>query len=620
MDASAAAAAIEVTQPTGESRSGTTLSDLPVEVLTIIARGLLPSGPSTAFPPRGSKASLGRAPARMPSLAYLRHLLAFALVSRACAAAALPVLYSVLLLRRTRQVRILADLFRASRTETHDLLAMRVTDLYLTPYDGLREANDRREDAERWDDNVRTLFDAARQVDNLSLTTMSTGSALQNFLHPRTQARPREVTIHNYSASTPDLHTMDLRPLSEVTHLHLVQFRPTRAMLDFLHGVEGSGAKHEPGTHPLTHLRLSSMGCHTFHGLPEYIETRERAMGREQRAANHATGRVASLPEAKPRERARITDHIHPDPRLSLTGQRQMWAQECLYNLAADADLLPNLRLVQIEVNATSILPMPSQPMERESPTVTLDPPLPTGTASGTAVTNISTGGFGAPFDQYSASAAPGQLATIDFPADVPLNETEANEWAAREREFRAAEERQRTAHRDLFWLQVREGKEALLKLFREARASAGLDSASAPFELRVVLTRPGGWNNAEAQAEFAAAAFSPARRAARGSRVDEHGLLSAPSSDGQLPWAKQSPPPPSSSPPTCWDDEDVFELAATRPWLAVYDGSSDEERAPDRPGWWTGELPRLNASSSSSSSSSSSRSSIAGGGAVLDA
>jgi len=578
----------------------TTLADLPVELLTLIARGLLPSPPDSSFPPQHAKRSLQEASARLPSTAYMRNLLAFALVSRKCAAAVLPILYSVLLLRRTRQLRVLANTLLASRPEAHSQLPSRVTDVYLTAHDGLREANDRRDDSERWRENLRSLFDVCDQLDNVCLTTMTPGSALQNFLHPQTKARPREVAFHNYSSSGPNLQELDLRPLGRTSHLHLVNFRPTRVLLDFLHGQPDSGAEHALGSHPLSHLRLSSMGGHTFDRLSTYIEQREQAMGRgplfSASLATNGDEQIGAVQhsddgeDGAKRRRARLSDNFHPDPRTLVTGQREGWAKQCLYNLAADADLLPNLRLVQIEIASGSTLPVPSAPMEREFPVVSLLPadgqepqqivntPLPGASAF------TSTMGQGAPFDQF---VQPGQLATIDFPSDVPLSIAEAAEWEAQEREAQAAEERQRTAERDAYWLQVREGKEALLQLFREARSSAGLDPDA--IELRVVLARPSGWSYNEAQAEFLSSALSTSRRRARGASMPE--LVLDPFKTGGT-----SNEGGTNADSGCWADEDVFELAASRPWLAIDAGDGEPKRGPGLSGWWTGELPRLNA------------------------
>ncbi|KAK0545178.1 hypothetical protein OC845_005232 [Tilletia horrida] len=572
-------------------KPATTLLDLPPELLSLIALALLPASPKSS----SSSSSSSSVPyTALPSTAYLRSLYAFAQTSRATASAALPVLYSILILRRTRQVTNLAHTL-----QRHSHLANRVTDLYLTPHDGLREANDRREDADGWQQHVRSLFDCCKHIEHLCLTSMSTGSALQNFLHPHTHCTPTEITIHNYSASTPDFSSLNLEPLANAQYLHLVQIRLTRPLLDFFHGFDSEGNQRKgkqsnaessssssgSQPHPITHLRLSSVHRYVFDGLPAYIEKREAVMDRQSSPSSRG-GLSSSAAAQRERRRARTSDEVHPDTGRLFAGQRQGWAQETLYNLAADADLLPNLRLVLIELQPMDTLAEPSYPMEREQPNFNLvgaDPLL----LQQQQHPFTSTQGQGAPFDQY---AGLGQLATIDFPSDVPVSTVEAEEWLALEHEARLAEERQRTAHRDAYWLRVREGKEALLNLFRQARASlpGHAEGKKDDFELRIVASRAGGWSYSEAQSEFASAAFSPSRRNARGSRLQ---LISSEpegseGSDMEQEWG-------------CWTDEDVFELAATRPWLGLEKGKPGNggDAAQDSAGWWTGELPRLNAS-----------------------
>ncbi|KAE8251425.1 hypothetical protein A4X13_0g4003 [Tilletia indica] len=640
-------------------KSRKTFAALPIEILTLIARALLPSLPATTttFPPpenyaedRNHYSTAYSTPSRLfPSTAYLRNLLALALVSRTCAAAALPVLYSVLQLRAVSQLHSLVNTLRPSSSSTsgqltplalQHTLAHRVTDIGLPFYIGIHElrSEDLSDDdgygkatAIQRDEDLRALFDACSRLEHISLTTFQISSVFQNLFHPNTLARPRELTLQIAMSRHLDLTGCDLRPLSRVTRLHLIGFQPSRVMLDFLHGFSGRPAstadedreggdkakedeEQQLGTHPLTHLRLSIVNSHAFDGLAEYIQARELAMGRNPEGQDDH--------DDPQRRRARTSDEFRMsgrDPRFLIAGSRQLTTQQALYNLAADADLFPDLRLVQIELDHLRPLEHPSAPMERESPTVTLSPradspaPLPPqGAAAAAAAGNgalfVSTGGHGAPFDQYSA-AMPGQLATVDFPADVPLSAIEAAEWEAQEREALAAEERQRTAHRDAYWLNVRQGREALLTLFQQARASRSGDDR---FELKIVAPRPNGWSAPEMEAQFALGAFSTARRRARGSRVEQVSLNGVAGGEEE------------EEVEGCWADEDVFELAERRPWLAfasgglqrcsqwkdgqhaVEEGEGDEsvrERTGARAGgrgrkmgWWTGELPRLNA------------------------
>ncbi|CAD6921458.1 unnamed protein product [Tilletia controversa] len=607
--------------PQDAATARTTFSDLPIEILTLIARALLPGPParSTTFPPQANQAKVStysksnssmHASYRFPSKAHQRNILALALVSRACAAAALPVLYSVIQLRTVSQIRLLAKALRhstASVVARHQL-AQRVTDISIPVYDSLHNPSTRNDHMSDVVEVLRAIFGACTRLEHISLSTYNAGSILPHLFHPNTLARPYEMALQ--VASNDNLDGLDWSPLTNVTRLHLIRFELSRPMLDFLHGFRHPAEEAEDeegeerqrlGTHPLTHLRLSEVDSFAFDGLAEYIQTRETAMGR------------GDVDEAKsqsgPRRRARTSDDVHP--RDLIAGRNQGATQEMLYNLATDADLFPDLRLVQIELSYLYALDPPSAPMQRESPTVTLSPradsptPSPAATLAAESSIAVSTGGHGAPFDQYSVSM-PGQLATIDFPADVPLSATEAAEWEARAQQELAVEEQQRTAHRDAYWLQVRQGREALLTLFKQARAGKERGEEDA-FDLRVVAPRPNGWSAPQMEAQFALTAFSTACRRARGSRVEEvslHGGGGGGDGEG------------ASKMGGCWEDEDIFELAERRPWLAIENGKAarffeeEEEEGQGQgqgerqgdwdaiTGYWTGELPRLNASS----------------------
>jgi hypothetical protein len=454
------------------------------------------------------------------------------------------------------------------------------------------------------------------------------------------------------------LHEFDLSPLTQVTHLHLIQVLPAPELLALFAGQAQPAAPQKreastavqaaPGSYaaiaaagqrampasseaegragrtsslaspptaataaspaivlpqpPLTHLRLSSLPPFTLHDFAEYV-TYRRAL-----AAHAALPASVALQSNPPSAPARTTSSA-------------LKAQAALYELALCVRRMPALRRLTLELSSLGTLDEPEWAMQ---------PSL-----SATAILD-GTGGPGSPYE-----ASTGQLATLDFPADVPVTLAEAREWAVRETENARANERSRTAPRDAYWLDVRMGLEALRELVAQA-------SEREEVEVRLCAARPGGWDRHEARAESAAMvaaasaassssskllnhAGSPSARAARrvsAEKTEAYYARARASVDGKpsshaMQAQQDAAADNSDDDGTSFSDPDIFELAETRPLLGYQSStasrrgsaalsaaahmstamaasssrpSSGDENADRRTTlWWTGELPRIN-------------------------
>lgn len=370
-----------------------------------------------------------------------------------------------------------------------------------------------------------------------------------------------------------------LRPLSRVTHLHLINLIPRTAILELLSG----DSKHTEGPHPISHLRLSMLHSDTLHGFGEYIKWR-RSFDQWDALPALERNRYGVQPPERPRVPVRMFE-----------------AQETLYTLAVQAGKMPHFRRLLLELVELAPLPVPEDlPLldEEERSAASID----------------------------GSTDAGGAVTTTNHPAGAPASLDEAQMLAEEA-------ERNRTAHRDLYWIDTRDGKEALQTLFDESRQQAlaeqesgnpssgrvGRGEASnskgdrarrSAVEVRIVAPRPGGWDRNECRAEFEAQveACSYAHSQAQG-----HDLADAQSSSGSGP----SDLFDDGDDGTCFSDPDLFALAERRPWLS-YDGarrpdwasaggqggttgsdgrqSAEDWRDPQRT-WWTGSLPRYDAS-----------------------
>lgn len=309
-----------------------------------------------------------------------------------------------------------------------------------------------------------------------------------------------------------------LRPLSRLTHLNLINLIPRNALISLL---TGSSPHSDPTqtSPPLTHLRLSQLHHETLHDFGAYISWRR---------SSEKWDRLSTS------ERTR-----DPPPRPSVPARR-FEAQETLYALATASDKMRNFKRLTLELNALPPLPEPEHVPLLGQPSP--QPPA----AFGQIGDDVG-------FDNGSAAS--------------PLLVIEEAE-------------RTRTAVRDAYWIDVRDGKEALAGLFHTTRSggsnNTNSDAHFTPIDIHIVAPRPGGWNRSECQKEFEATVA-----------------------------ACQMPPEEDS---TCHEDPDVFCLGERRPWL-TYQGTAKDKWKQDTKAdvdqwqahvkdqcWWDGLLPRFDA------------------------
>jgi len=273
---------------------------------------------------------------------------------------------------------------------------------------------------------------------------------------------------------------------------------------------------------------------------------------------------------------------LPPSARLPTTWQQvgsiKSKVQLFLWHLLRGVQHFPHLRMIMLELGDSRPLDPPTPPTLRFANMV--------GTPVGEQFVSALNDGPLPP---------PGQLATLDFPADIPLGINEAEAWDAEE-------ERRRTIARDAYWLDVRHGKEALkefahqqIERVLDERRRQALDgdadaqssgdeeylkptvfrSEGERIEIRVVAARPGGWNRFETQVDFEAQV----------SHLEDSAGASASGPEEQ----------------TSFGDPDVFQLAEER-WQLGYapipqdPGRGFTPMSGKVPKYWLGVLPRVKA------------------------
>ncbi|PWZ01681.1 hypothetical protein BCV70DRAFT_158258 [Testicularia cyperi] len=418
--------------------------------------------------------------------------------------------------------------------------------LHLPPGDGLLQTGDTLAEQNAYGESLRTVFDHASRIDCLAIEHRQAGSALLEFLSPRTTSRPTNVTLSNLSFSAPPFSSLDLAPLSAVQRLHLIKVVPPPALISFLCGVQINHVEQgkvplaiQNGLSPhrgLTHLRLSLLPPDTLLHFQAYIDWR-RAW--------------AVFETLSPQQQAN-----NPAPRAPLGPARRFAVQEALYDLAVHSRHLVSLRLLILEMSALAPLLSPEESAQEDE-------------YSATSLTS-------------SRIAMPNgeNLAQIDPRADpndtIPPYLGDGSD----------VNEDTRTRPRQEYWSSVQDGKRALLELWTEnqtqgaTQATADGETAPATTEIRLVAARPGGHDRTEGYLDYLcqSQAFVPASALDRNSsRREMYSIVSE-----------------STVEMGCWADEDVFHLAQTRPYL-TYRRSRYPRTAPGGGirVWWTGELPR---------------------------
>ncbi|UZJ53841.1 hypothetical protein CBS101457_003161 [Exobasidium rhododendri] len=380
-----------------------------------------------------------------------------------------------------------------------------------------------------WVESLRTIFHLCSRLETTFIATRPGGEALQEFIrHANTpqEVLPslKRVTISSLSFSFPNLGVGSLEA-PNLTHLHLIQWVPPTLSERFGSTLYKS----------LQCLRLSRISSYAIQ-LP---------------SMNLGTTSSSNGSSAQEMFDRSISTSVQP---------LLLLLRECV-------EQYTSLRTICLEMMDLGDLDMPEHltpwqdDQERRNAGASVAGSDAAVVAAAAEVLP-STGGFGAPFDQFSTGQL-GQLATLDFPADVPLTSEEGLEWAERQEESRCGS-------RLAYWQLLEQFKNLLLRYSQEARADVSNSnvhysdgahryshSSFSPVDIRIVAPRSLGWDRNE-------------------SILDFHSNASACQGEPDL---------------SAFEDEDVFELVQKYPHLG-YDYGIDSTGK--RVAYWTGALPRF--------------------------
>lgn len=512
-------------------------SKLPPEILCEIAVYLRPR-PYPSVHPHPQAQTLDLWTVVVPAQRAIQDLLALAYTCKKCYLAVLSELYHAPALLQARQVRLLAqtlnqghvgdlldkDEFHASHQPRH---------LFL-PNDGLLVASDSLWDQSQWALSLRTLFRYCKRLESVVVGARSDGTNLSEFFDDEVNCRLQRITILNFYASPP-FSMWNLKPLSELTHLHFINLIPKTPILQMLAGTHPVHS--EPGPSTVTHIRLSQLHPDALMNFELYVDYR----------------RAFDEWEALPPTRRR-------DPPLRPVGvpTKRFEAQETLFTLATSVATMPAFKCLLLELGELGSLDAPHYIR-----------------------------GLYAAYDEVDIS---GQDTTIG-PSHLQIAA------AMPDPAHEALLARSRTAPRDEYWMLTRMGKETLQDLFNETRSAAVAASDSddqsstrlPPIEVRVVAPRSGGWDQNEMRQDFEAQVLACERQSRR--RTPH---LTCPSSEEAHPlgdgtcysdmdvfWLAQHRP---------WLG---YEGRRRRDWDGKGDWREVSEAMTD---WWTGRLPRFDA------------------------
>lgn len=181
-------------------QQGVVLLSLPPELLSDIARALLPTAPSSVHPPSyvttlsPTASTVSISLISTPQL--VRPLLSLALTCRTFNEVATPFIYASPQLNRLRQARLLA--YTLATSKRGERLAQCIRHLYL-PCDGFLTASDALADQQAWPTSLQVIFAATPKLRCIHLGTAvaPTAAALKSFLSVTTVARPKRVCIQS---------------------------------------------------------------------------------------------------------------------------------------------------------------------------------------------------------------------------------------------------------------------------------------------------------------------------------------------------------------------------------------------------------------------------------------
>jgi hypothetical protein len=391
----------------------------------------------------------------------------------------------------------------ANTLQNKRFLGSYIRHLHLSNDGLLNGASDGIADQHAWVDSLRTILQNCPRLESIFIATRPGGRALQELMyHSNTQQwglkSLKRITISSLSFSIPTLgvNTLDARRLN---HLHLIQWIPPTLSERFGTSIFQSLVTLRLSRIPLSAIRLS-------------IPDDDKCSAQQLFDQN-------------------IHDSHHP---------LLLLLRECL-------EQYTSLQTILLEMVQLMDLDIPDH-LEPWQPDITSNG-AETGVSSSSTGVATGTGGFGAPFDQFSAGQ-PGQLASLDFPADVPLTSEEGQQWSKRQAE-----------ERDAHWAKLKHFRDLLIRYSTEMRKDYHIsadDAPPPPIDFRMVAPRTMGWDRNESYGDF--------HNNAQASRGEED--FSA------------------------FQDLDVFTLVERFPHLG-YDYAKD--RMGNRVKYWTGALPRSN-------------------------
>ncbi|PWN46007.1 hypothetical protein IE81DRAFT_319374 [Ceraceosorus guamensis] len=572
---------------------GPSLLSLPPELLHHTFSLLLPESPTSIHPaPEMTAVSPVRRVLSFGAPSANRPFLALSLVCKSLNEIVTPFIYATASLDRVRQARLLArTMLTSPRAQELSLLIKHLN----IPSDGILTATDSLADQQAWPSSLDTIFRCTRDLQSLWLGMRPTNIAFEQLSKSSGVAiEPKRVSLNSFSYHANEPATRSLPALREVTHLHLIKMHFDPALVQLPIGSsEGGPDGHVPRArdHTLTLADSAARLAASSSKLAQLRLSQVPADGLCNFAVKCAN---LYLPEQS-RRRLRVSKRVND-------------FQESLVQLARCSAKMPSFGRLLIELGELGALDEPIW-AQREMRHIQ-------GWETGSRSSSPATRGLTQPHIEQMSDTNPGVLASLDLPANIALTDAEGAAQEQQQTEEEAELERDRTAYRDTYWMDVREGKEALVELFRQQRSSVRDASGSAlpDLEVRVVAPRPGGWDRHEARNEFLASAaachvrtHAPSHRSSGSEPIEASFAASSSAADDDQ---------------TCFSDPDVFRLAEVRPWLGYAattacrrssmtqfrtlststdmrrEGSANSNNhyplATQRR-WWTGELPRMN-------------------------
>ncbi|CEH17721.1 hypothetical protein CBOM_04115 [Ceraceosorus bombacis] len=567
------------------------LLSLPPELLHHTFSLLLPDPPTSIHPaPEMTAVSPVRRVLSFGAPSANRPFLALSLVCKSLNEIVTPFIYATASLDRVRQARLLArTMLTSPRAQELSFLIKHLN----IPSDGILTATDSLADQQAWPSSLDIIFRCTRDLQSLWLGMRPTNTAFEQLSKSSGVAiEPKRVSLNSFSYLANEPATRSLAALREVTHLHLIKMHFDPALVQLPVGTfEEATDGHVPRARDHT-LALAD-SAPPLAVRPSNLAQLRLSQVPADGLCNFAV-RCANLylPEES-RRRLRVSKRVND-------------FQESLVQLARCSAKMPSFGRLLIELGELGALDEPiwAQREMRHSQ----------GWETSSRSSSPATRGLTQPHIEQMSDTDPGVLASLDLPANIALTDAEVAAQQQQQTEEDAELERDRTAYRDTYWMDVREGKEALVELFRQQRSSVRDASGSVlpDLEVRIVAPRPGGWDRHEARNEFLASAaachprtHAPSHRSSGSDPIEPSSAASSSAADDDQ---------------TCFSDPDVFHLAEVRPWLGYaattacrrssmtqfrnLSTSTDMRRegsanshyplATQRR-WWTGELPRMN-------------------------